>query len=147
MTRAFSLASKSLGYFIGYTLLHADEIAICSPWLSNVELRFPVNDALTKRRMTLSEALALRTNLECRVYIRAGEKHNEYICNQLSGIAEITEVENLHAKAIVTDEFVYVGSANITRNGLQLNVELCELIENEYSDVTEYLDKELGLRT
>lgn len=146
MTRVFSLASESLGYLLGYTLVHADEVAICSPWLSDVELRFPLNDVLPARRLTLSETIAAREGLDCHVYLREGESHNDYIRNRLDGHATVNEIPDLHAKAVVTDEFVYVGSANITHNGLLLNVELCELIENNYESVSEYLQREIGLR-
>jgi phosphatidylserine/phosphatidylglycerophosphate/cardiolipin synthase-like enzyme len=54
-------------------------------------------------------------------------------------------VDDLHAKAIVTPEFVYVGSANITMGGLQDNRELCEVIENEYRSVESFLGSELDL--
>ena len=146
MVRAFSLPSSGLSYFIGHSLVHADHIAICSPWLSDVELRFPVSDKLPSRRLSLSKAIKeLETAVD--FYVLAGEQHNDYMRSLVSrmGATSITLVDDLHAKAVVTPELVYVGSANITHSGLTVNRELCEIVENEYGDVSEYLDTELAI--
>jgi len=57
----------------------------------------------------------------------------------------MTTIDDLHAKAVVGPELVYVGSANITHSGLTVNRELCEIIENEYGNVDGYLSRKLGL--
>ncbi|WP_224333531.1 phospholipase D-like domain-containing protein [Haloprofundus halobius] len=144
MVRAFSLPSSGLRYLLGYSLVHADRVAICSPWLSDVELRLPLGTDLQNRRMLLSEALR-RFETELNVYVRQGESHNEFILSRMGQSATVTEVDDLHAKAIVTDGYVYIGSANITRGGLLTNRELCEIVENQYEDVATYLKSELGL--
>jgi phosphatidylserine/phosphatidylglycerophosphate/cardiolipin synthase-like enzyme len=77
--------------------------------------------------------------------VREGESHNEYIRNQLPESQHLYEVDDLHAKTVVTDTFVYVGSANITRGGLIVNRELCELLENESGSVEAYLASKLDL--
>ena len=144
MTRAFTLPSNELAYFIGYTLIHADRVVLVSPWLSDVELRLPLGTEIDGRRLSLSDALKkLDTRVD--VYIREGESHNEYVLPKIEKKANVVKDENLHAKAIVTDEYVYLGSANITRGGLLTNLELCQVIENDYGDVEAYLDAELGL--
>lgn len=145
MTRAFSLLSSALRHLLGYSLVHADHVVICSPWLSNVEVRLPLGAEIDGgRRVRLDRAVAaLETNVD--VYVRAGEEaHNDYTLSRLE-TATITTVENLHAKAVITDEYVYVGSANITRGGLLTNRELCTVIENDYADASSYLETELDL--
>ena len=145
MVRAFSLPSSGLRYLLGYSLVHADTVAICSPWLSDVELRLPLGAESTNRRMSLSEALS-RFDTDVEIYLRQGESHNEYVLSRLGQRTTVTEVPDLHAKAIVTDEYVYVGSANITRGGLLTNRELCEVVENQSSDVSTFLKTELDLQ-
>lgn len=95
-------------------------------------------------RVRLARAVeALDTDVD--VYVRAGEeRHNDYTITRL-GTATVTVVDDLHAKAIITDEYVYVGSANITRGGILTNKELCTVVENDYADATTYLAEELEL--
>ena len=145
MPRAFSLTSESLGYFIGYTLLHADRVAIVSPWVSDVSLRFPVNNRFEKRDMNLLEALENLSDTEVMFVVRADEQHNNFVRDRLPDHVSLIEVDNLHAKLVVCDEFVYLGSANITRGGLELHREVCEVIENEYGNAETYLESELDL--
>lgn len=146
MVRAFSLPSNGLSYFIGHSLVHAPRVAICSPWLSDVELRFPITDKLSSRRLSLSTAIReLGTSVD--FYVRTGEQHNDYMRSLVSRMesTSMTTIDDLHAKAVVSPELVYVGSANITHSGLTVNRELCEIMENEYGSVSDYLDAELGI--
>lgn len=146
MVRAFSLTSSSLSYFIGYTLIHAEEAVIVSPWISNVELRFPVNEHLESRQMPLLEAISELPDTSVTFIVREGERHNDFIWDRLPTGVSMVELENLHAKVVVCDEYAYLGSANITHGGLTLNREVCEIIENEYADTATYLDEELDIR-
>jgi phosphatidylserine/phosphatidylglycerophosphate/cardiolipin synthase-like enzyme len=139
MVRAFSLTSEGLGYFLGYTLVRAPRVAIISPWLSDVDVRLPLTNRDGPRRLKLSEALEELVDTSVRLVVRSGEDHNSYIRNRLPDHVELTELDDLHAKAIVAPEFVYLGSANITRGGLETNRELCEIIENEYESVEQYV--------
>lgn len=146
MVRAFSLPSSGLSYFIGYCLVHADNVAICSPWVSDVDLRFPVTDLLSDRRYSLSHAIRLlETPVE--FYVRSGEAHNDYMRDVIAGVenATLTSVDDLHAKAVVSPKLAYVGSANVTYSGLSVNRELCEIIENEHGSVEQYLEVELEI--
>lgn len=145
MVRAFSLTSESLGYFIGYTLHHAPRVAIVTPWLSNVQLRFPLNDRLDSRHIRLLDALEELDETDVTLIIREGEDHNDFIRDRLPDGVSLLAVDDLHAKVVVCDEFVYIGSANITRGGLSINREVCEIIENEYGDAVKYLDRELDI--
>jgi phosphatidylserine/phosphatidylglycerophosphate/cardiolipin synthase-like enzyme len=145
VVRAFSLPSESLSYFIGFALLHSDEVAIVSPWLSNVELRLPVNDRFDVRSVSLLQAVDTLEDTTVHLIVRAGESHNDYVRDRLPAGQRLHEVDDLHAKAVVTDTVVYLGSANITRGGLSVNRELCELLENEHGSVAGYLDHTLDL--
>ena len=145
MTRAFSLPSESLSYFIGFTLLHCDPIVVVSPWLSDVSLRLPINDRFEPREVSLVEALETLSEKEIHLLVRSGESHNDYIKRRLPEHVHVQEIEGLHAKAVVSDSFVYLGSANITRGGLELHREVCEVIENEYGNAETYLESELDL--
>jgi len=145
MVRAFSLTSESLAYFIGFSLLHSDRVIIVSPWLSDVTLRLPVNDRFDDREVTLLEALEELTDKDVQLLVREGESHNDYIRDRLPEHVVMQEIDDLHAKAVVCDSFVYMGSANITHGGLTLNRELCEVLENEYGSAEEYVEEKLGL--
>jgi len=145
MVRAFSLTSDSLSYFIGYTLLHARRAVIVSPWLSDVELRFPVNEHLDDRRVGMLDAVEELPDTDVTFVVRAGEDHNDFVRDRLPQSVTMLEVDNLHAKVVVCDEFAYLGSANITRGGLTLNREVCEIIENEYGDALLYVEEELDI--
>ncbi len=146
MGQAFSLPSSGLRYLLGHALVYSDHIAICSPWLSDVDVRLPLAPGVTNRRTKLAAAIReLDTTVD--VYIRPDESTNEYALDRLSGIenVSVSKIVDLHAKAVVTKNYVYVGSANITRGGLLTNLELCKVIENQYTDVDVFLKKELNL--
>lgn len=145
MVQAFSLTSNSLAYFIGYTLVHARRVAIVSPWMSDVELKFPVTNALEERTLRLSEALRQLPETEVMIIVKEGESHNDYLRRRLPDHVTLIELDDLHAKAVICDEYVYLGSANITRGGFSLNRELCEVIENDYENIEAYLESELDI--
>jgi hypothetical protein len=140
------LTSDSLSYFIGWTLVHADRAVVVSPWLSDVELRFPVNEHLESRQMNLLEAIEELPDTDVTFIVRTGESHNDFVQNRLPEDVSMLTVDDLHAKVVVCDEYAYLGSANITHGGLTLNRELCEVIENEYEDTDTYLREELDIR-
>lgn len=145
MVRAFSLTSESLSYFIGFALLHSNPVIIVSPWLSNVSLRLPVNNRFSDSEVRLLDALEEFSEKDVHLLVKTGEQHNEYIRDRLPEHVQMYDIDDLHAKAVVCDEFVYIGSANITRGGLTLNRELCEVLENEYGSAVEYVEQKLGL--
>lgn len=146
MGRAFSLPSSGLRYLIGHALVYSDRVAICSPWLSDVDVRLPVAPGIDNRRKKLAAAIQeLGTNVD--IYVLPDESSNDYALSRLSQIDNVTvsTVPALHAKAVVTDVYVYAGSANITRGGLITNKELCKVVENEYGDVCSYVEAELDV--
>jgi len=146
MGRAFSLPSSGLRYLLGHALVYSDHVAICSPWLSDVDVRLPLAPDVEQRRTKLAAAIR-EVDTQVDVYVRPDEKSNEYALSRLAGIENVTvsKVPVLHAKAVVTATYVYVGSANITRGGLLTNLELCKVLENDYEDVDTYLENELEL--
>jgi phosphatidylserine/phosphatidylglycerophosphate/cardiolipin synthase-like enzyme len=140
------LTSDGLSTYIGYALYSSDEVALVSPWISDITVKFPVNDVFDDRRMLLSEAVRkLEGKTRVNVLIRAGEEHNNYIRSELAETVQVHSIDDLHAKCVVTPEHVYTGSANITRGGLYINRELCQINENPYTSVSEYLREELSL--
>lgn len=143
MTRAFSLTSDSLGYFLGYAFVRAPRVCILSPWLSDIQVRFPLSNRVSQQRLRLSEAISQLPETEIQIAVRSGENHNEYVRERLPERVSFSELNDLHAKAIVTPEFVYLGSANLTYRGTQVNKELCEVVENQYGSVGEFLSEEL----
>jgi len=126
--------------------VYSDHVAICSPWLSDVDVRLPLAPDVEQRRTKLAAAIR-EVDTQVDVYVRPDEKSNEYALSRLAGIENVTvsKVPVLHAKAVVTATYVYVGSANITRGGLLTNLELCKVLENDYEDVDTYLENELEL--
>jgi len=145
MTRAFSLTSDALSYFIGFTLLHSEQVIIVSPWLSDVSLHLPLNDRFDGREVSLVEAVTELSEKDIRLLVRSGEAHNDYIKTRLPESVEYREIDDLHAKAVICDEFVYMGSANITLGGLTVNRELCEIVENAHGSAEGYVEKNLGI--
>jgi len=95
--------------------------------------------------MKLLEAVPELPDTEVTFVVRTGEDHNEYIRDRLPEGVEMITIDDLHAKVVVCDEYAYLGSANITHGGLTVNRELCEIIENEYTDVERYLEAELDI--
>jgi len=96
--------------------------------------------------MKLTAAIrALDTQLD--VYARPDEPSNDYALSRLTNIESVNvhKINHLHAKAVITEKYVYVGSANITRGGLLTNLELCEVLENDYGNADTYLRQELKL--
>lgn len=146
MGRAFSLPSSGLRYLLGHALTYSEHVVICSPWLSDVDVHLPLTKDVNERRMKLTAAIrALNTQLD--VYVRPDESSNDYALSRLTDIENVNvhQISDLHAKAVITEKYVYVGSANITRGGLLTNLELCEVLENDYGNVETYLTKELDL--
>ncbi|WP_232745082.1 phospholipase D-like domain-containing protein [Halorubrum aethiopicum] len=146
MGRAFSLPSSGLRYLLGHALTYGEYVVICSPWLSDVDVHLPLTEDVNERRMKLTAAIrALNTQID--VYVRPDESSNNYALSRLTDIENVNvhQISDLHAKAIVTEKYVYVGSANITRGGLLTNLELCEVLENDYGSVEAYLTEELEI--
>lgn len=149
MVRTFSIHSEEIAKFLGTAFLNADQMAVVSPWVSDITVRFPNSDRVPDRKLLFSEAVqTLDVDLE--VFVDPHQNHHNRrkptsLLPQISGHVLIHEIDGLHAKAIVTDRVLYQGSANMTYNGLNINIELCDIRENELGDVDKFLERRLGI--
>jgi len=125
-------------------LLRADRIVILSPWISDIEVEYPISSDIDVQKQKLTAAFRQFPEKKCTVVINE-DSYNEYFVENAEDNVEIVRIDNLHAKAIVTDDLAYVGSANITRNGVGENVELARILENDYGDTEAFVEEELSL--
>lgn len=149
MVRTFSIHSEEIAKFLGTALLNAKKVAIVSPWISDITVQFPDTNRLPAQNLRLSEAV--RTlDVDVEVFVDPKQNHHNRrkptsLLPRISGHALVHQVDSLHAKAIVTEQVLYQGSANITYNGLNVNIELCDIRENELGDVDRFLKRRLGI--
>lgn len=149
MARTFSIPSNQIASFLGTAFLNAEKIVFVSPWVSDITVRFPESDQLAERELQLSQAVR-RFDAEVWFIVDPEQSpHNidrpSAFLPRISDIAHIKNVENLHAKAVVTDRILYQGSANLTYRGLNINTELCDIRENENGSVDEFLEEKLQI--
>lgn len=149
MVRTFSIHSDEIAKFLGTAFLNADRMAVVSPWVSDITVRFPESDRIPERELLFSEAVAT-LNVDVEVFVDPDQDHHNRckptsLLPRITGHASIHQMEGLHAKAIVTDQVLYQGSANMTYNGLNVNIELCDIRENEHGDVDRFLKRRLGI--
>lgn len=149
MARIFSIRSEEIAKFLGTAFLNAEAITIVSPWVSDITVWLPETGSEQATERKLSK-LIRESEVEVTFIVSPdASDHNWEKSNSLlpkiQDVVTIRQVENLHAKAIVTDTILYQGSANITYNGLNINVELCNVQENPFDDTDTYLDERLGL--
>jgi len=149
MVQTFSIHSEEIAKFLGTAFLNADQMAIVSPWVSDITVRFPDSDHVLGRELRFSEAVQT-LDVDVEVFVDPNQdNHNRHKPNSLlpriSGHVRIHEIDGLHAKAIVTDQILYQGSANMTYNGLNVNIELCDIRENEHGDIDRFLEHRLGI--
>lgn len=150
MAQTFSIHSEEIATFLGTAFLNADRMTILSPWISDITVEFPVSDRLETRELELSDAIQ-EFDVDVTVIVSPeAENHNwekrHALLPKIRDDVEIRTIENLHAKAIITDSILYFGSANITYNGLNKNIELCEIMENGYADVSHFLAERLDIQ-
>jgi hypothetical protein len=149
MVRTFSIHSEEIAKFLGTALLNADQMVVISPWVSDITVRFPDSDRIPDQRLRFSEAVqTLDVNVE--MFVDPDQNHHNRrkptsLLPRISDHVPIHEIDGLHAKAIVTNQVLYQGSANMTYNGLNVNIELCDIRENEYGDVDQFLERRLGI--
>lgn len=149
MARTFSIRSNLIASFLGTAFLNAERIVIVSPWVSDITVEFPENDQVSERQMQLSDAV--RTfDVDVEIIVDPEQSdHNQVrpsaLLPRVSDRVRIREVDNLHAKAIVTERVLYQGSANVTYRGLNINIELCDIRENEHGSVDAFLEEKLQI--
>ncbi|MFB6158669.1 MAG: hypothetical protein ABEJ95_03325 [Candidatus Nanohalobium sp.] len=139
MERAFSFPSNGIGYFIGHQILNSEEIAILSPWISDIKVKYPYNN-----RGYDSESLSAAIRNRGGVKLIVGEKeHNDYFLSRVPDDS-YRIMEDLHAKAIVCTNLALIGSANVTMGGLHHNIEISKIVENNHDSIDDFIDKELN---
>lgn len=149
MVQTFSIPSEEIAQFLGTAFLNADRIAIVSPWVSDITVRFPDSDRISTQELLFSQAVQT-LDVDVEMFVDPEQDyHNRHkptsLLPRISGHASIHDIDGLHAKAIVTNQVLYQGSANMTYRGLNINVELCDIRENEYDDIDMFLKRRLGI--
>ena len=111
---------------------NGNKVYVISPWI-DVRVRLNVTWVSEHSEYTLMELakIFMRRNIKTVFVFSETEKdseiNNESI-NMLSGSNfEVLFVRNLHAKAIIGQRLMYLGSANITYSGLYRNTEAATL--------------------
>lgn len=141
--RSTSLHSKALNYFLGTVILTEDKIAIISPWISDIEVKFPINNKIDSDKLNLIDSMK-EFEKEFIIFTNRDE-HNNYVESRLPEDVRVHKDEKVHMKMIVTETVVYLGSANITKTGTSNSKEICQIQMNPYHNVEEYLHKETEL--
>lgn len=149
---------KALPQLIPQLLLMAApgrEIMLVSPWIGDVTLVPPVfrhgPHMYTGASIRLGELLlrlAQDFNMQVTLVLRELDYRFAPVVDNWPTMDRLTlrMVPNLHAKAVVTDSFVLLGSANLLQTSLSRNVEVCELKKNPYRTPRRWLSSELGLQ-
>ena len=124
------------------------QIALVSPWIRDVPLDLPL--PLRNRSSHLSTLLrhaqehsGLRVLLVCR-------EKDQYVQGILRRLAASPQVDlilrpTLHAKAIITPQFILSGSGNLLWTSLYRNEETLRLDHNEWPDIRQAMRQSLGV--
>lgn len=117
-------------------LAPSSQLYIFSPWLSNMTLidnRFGQFRALYPddgqdewRLVEILNRLALRETSIC-ILCRPNEARNEQVIRLLNRSIQVRYVKTLHEKGIVTEQFYWRGSMNVTYFGVNVNDESIEI--------------------
>jgi len=145
MENSYYFKSNVLNYLIGYFMLFEDDIILISPWLSDLEIKLPYNKRFNTSTINLSK-LINKSKEKIASIIVSPDEHNNYLLGRITDEIKIKKIRDLHAKAIVSNKLVYIGSANITRSGTSKNTELCQLATNEFLSSRKFVEKRLRIR-
>ena len=145
MANSFYFNSSGLNYAIGHFLVFEDNIVIVSPWLSDIEINLPMTDGSGSSNTRLSDIINQNKHKIVSVIV-SNDRHNDYIISKLDKSIKIVRIGNLHAKVIVSDRTVYMGSANITLSGTTKNAEICQLSKNDLGSSRKFVEERLGIR-
>jgi phosphatidylserine/phosphatidylglycerophosphate/cardiolipin synthase-like enzyme len=133
------------GLFIAEITAPSKCLWLVSPWISDVELidnsagSYSALARFGKRRIRLTEILVSLTARGCHVVVgTTSDKHNTRFIQRLELLAADARVservtividtsEQLHTKAMTSDDYSLSGSMNITYNGIQVREESIEL--------------------
>ncbi|MFA9427057.1 phospholipase D-like domain-containing protein [Natronorubrum sp. A-ect3] len=126
------------------SFLRAERVVLISPWISDIDIEFPNSDRVSSDTMGLIQTINMFSDVDCTVFTNT-DSYNEYFIDRLSDETETRMIEDLHAKLVVTDDLVYMGSANITWSGVSHNIESARVVENTYEDSEAFVEGELSL--
>lgn len=130
---------------------------IVSPWIQELQLKPPILGSEekwnVKESMPLSNFLfylIAQRNLKLAIIVRENDNKVQSVTKQSLHLfphnMKIIESMHLHAKAIVTPNFVLQTSANLIPTSLYRNTETCSLSVNKYGSALRYVEYELKLR-
>lgn len=131
------------------------EVIMVSPWIGDVTLVPPMfkhsHETYERSTIQLGELLAFMAqdyHIQITLVLRELDNRFAHVVTNWHASPRIKiHIEpNLHAKAIVTNSFVLLGSANLLQTSLFRNVELCELKSNTYRSARRWLSAELGIQ-
>jgi len=135
----YGLSCNSLPFMLAQIiLLEQEEITVISPYLTDFPITIPNNKYLKvssflnflfeigKIRML---KLLIKTRKDS--YANIERNFSEYLRNNN---VTLKVEDNLHKKAVITSTFFYMGSANITYSGMNLNNEQCSIGIRAYNE-------------
>lgn len=127
---------------------------LISPWVSDISLLDNTTGAFTdlvrwgNRHIGLAEVLVTLAEAGTTVVIgTTPDRHNRFFLNRLNSLAydlhvsgnvivDVDKRNELHTKSVIGDDFVIIGSMNLTMNGVFLREEYVEL-KTGTEDVTQ----------
>lgn len=127
---------------------------LVSPWISDIPILDNTTGAFTDlerwgaKHVGLVEVLVSLASVRCRIVVgTTPDRHNRFFLDRLATLARDLNVEDwvsvdvdqrneLHTKSVIGDDFVIVGSMNLTMNGVFLREEYVEL-KTAVEDVTQ----------
>ena len=141
MENGFLFPCENLSYILGFLFLFEDDVILVSPWITDFLVIFPLN-GYKINELSLSESINFFSSKKRISLILSKEidKSTEIFLRRINKKnVRIKKVENLHAKLIVTSNFIYFGSANITYSGTRKNIEICKFERNKTGNSYKYI--------
>ncbi len=128
----YGLNCNSLPFMLAQIiLLEQREITVISPYLTDFPINIPNNkyvqlSSFLNFLFEISKVRMLKLLIKTRKDSYTGIERNfaEYLSNEN---VTLKIEDNLHKKAVITSTFFYMGSANLTYSGMNLNSEQCSI--------------------
>ena len=128
----YGLSCNSLPFMLAQIiLLEQREITVISPYLTDFPINIPNNkyvqlNSFLNFLFEISKVRMLKLLIKTRKDSYTGIERNfaEYLSNKN---VTLKIEDNLHKKAVITSTFFYMGSANLTYSGMNLNNEQCSI--------------------
>ena len=132
MEKLYGLNCKSLSLLLPQIIaIENKSLSMLSPFITDFAI-IPVKNPYSHSSSFLS---FLFDNIEAkklRFFLKTREVSSKVVENQIIGRKNMENVsivtsEKLHTKALVSSSFYYVGSANLTYSGININEEQCQI--------------------